>query len=846
VPNYADWLGNQFQYSLEDYNTSTPEGDQQAVSYAPGWLPELLDLRQKVESGQGTPWDRAWYEQQASAARAVPMRDPSGLTYNAGDEAPDRLSGGSRDLGNLMLTLQDKMRQGTATPQERSLFDTTYKALVDQNWRASTPQASDAFSPLGDNLMSALGILGIGATGGLAGGALAAGGGLASTLGSLGTLSGIAGTGAGVLGQATDQDWLSQLGLGLGIAGGLAGGLGGLSNLWSSGVGSLSDAAKLAQSAGKITGSLGRIPGAEPLKDVSRYLGYAGQAGQFGAGIGADAWLGWSGDNAPLAQNVAPQVNSNVSNLLSAADMATQRGGGNVADFSYEDFLGWGDPNAGDPWNSPMPADTPGWEDFTGWGGDETQTGWYQNANLDTSGGGGNWLQTILGGLGGAGKLLAGGGGGNGAGGAGGLLGPLLSSLGSVGGGAIGSNAANEAARLQAAALNRGLSLQEAQWLQSQANQAPWMAAGRDALGHMAGRSTGDQPTLGQLAPISGANYALPNATPGWSPQTMDANAYRWTPGQGPQAANYQYRPGQTPDAAAYQSGPPQLYQGAMPGTQVPTLTGQQVLDQDPGAAFRQSEARKALEGSAAARGDLLSGGTLQALQSRSQDLAAQEYQSAWQRMMARNTEQYGRDWGQYQQNWNQGVQGTQLGLQTNAQNFGQAMSAAQLREQVNQVASQQGWNQAQAEAAFREAMAQQASQQGWSQSLQGQQWNQQQAQQYQQELYNRMLQNNQLQYNRDWQSTEAQNQRLMDAYNAQRQGQNTAWNQFASLAGLGQTSVGQLGQLGQANAQQQGSLLGQLGTAQGLAPLGGALSWQKAIGGATNQLPSILAGLNA
>ena len=66
---------------------------------------------------------------------------------------------------------------------------------------------------------------------------------------------------------------------------------------------------------------------------------------------------------------------------------------------------------------------------------------------------------------------------------------------------------------------------------------------------------------------------------------------------------DYRYTPGQTPDAGQYQSGPPQLYQGAMPGTQVSQLTGQQVLDQDPGAAFRQSEARKALEGSAAAKG---------------------------------------------------------------------------------------------------------------------------------------------------------------------------------------------------------------------------------------------------
>ena len=41
-------------------------------------------------------------------------------------------------------------------------------------------------------------------------------------------------------------------------------------------------------------------------------------------------------------------------------------------------------------------------------------------------------------------------------------------------------------------------------------------------------------------------------------------------------------------------------------------------------------------------------------------------------------------------------------------------------------------------------------------------------------------------------------------------------------------------------------NLLGQLGTAQGAGSIGNALSWQKAIGGVGNQLPSILAGLNA
>ena len=52
----------------------------------------------------------------------------------------------------------------------------------------------------------------------------------------------------------------------------------------------------------------------------------------------------------------------------------------------------------------------------------------------------------------------------------------------------------------------------------------------------------------------------------------------------------------------------------------------------DPGYAFRQSEGMKALERSAAARGGLLSGGTLKGIQRFGQDLASQEYGNAFNR----------------------------------------------------------------------------------------------------------------------------------------------------------------------------------------------------------------------
>lgn len=59
---------------------------------------------------------------------------------------------------------------------------------------------------------------------------------------------------------------------------------------------------------------------------------------------------------------------------------------------------------------------------------------------------------------------------------------------------------------------------------------------------------------------------------------------------------------------------------------------GMAQFEQDPGYAFRQAEGMKALERSAAARGNLLSGSTLKGIQRFGQDLASQEYGNAFNR----------------------------------------------------------------------------------------------------------------------------------------------------------------------------------------------------------------------
>lgn len=442
-------------------------------------------------------------------------------------------------------------------------------------------------------------------------------------------------------------------------------------------------------------------------------------------------------------------------------------------------------------------SSSPAYQQFTGWG-DPTGVGSSGDTGF-TGEGSGNWLSSVLGSLGGLG----------GAGGLSSLLGPALSAAGGIAGGAMGANASNEAARLQAAALNRGIDLQTAQWLQQQANQAPWLQAGQQALPQLqqlAGQ--GPQAPFQPGASIDPRAYAMPNATPGWQPQgfqrpdVVDPGAYRYTPGQGPRAADYRYTPGA-----------------------VPTLQGAELLAHDPGYQFRQDEARKALEASALARGTGMSGGTMSALQRQSQDLASQEYGQAWNR----------------------------------------ASQQAQMREAWNQTAQQMGWTQAQAEAAFREQMAQQASAQNFTQAQAAQQANfgqgmqtaqyaQQEQQAYAQQLYNQLMQQQQMRYGMDTAQNQTDYERQLAAYNSQLQHQGTQWNRLAALSGVGQTSAEQLGKYGYANTNQIGTLLGQLGTAQGTGALNQGNAWSNALsnvgtavqGGLANQqLLSVLSNLN-
>ena len=72
------------------------------------------------------------------------------------------------------------------------------------------------------------------------------------------------------------------------------------------------------------------------------------------------------------------------------------------------------------------------------------------------------------------------------------------------------------------------------------------------------------------------------------------------------------------------------------------TYSGQDIYD-DPSYQFRVNQGNNAIQGSAAAQGGLLSGATLKALQGYGQDMASQEYQNAYNRFNADQTNQYNR-----------------------------------------------------------------------------------------------------------------------------------------------------------------------------------------------------------
>lgn len=183
-----------------------------------------------------------------------------------------------------------------------------------------------------------------------------------------------------------------------------------------------------------------------------------------------------------------------------------------------------------------------------------------------------------------------------------------------VGAAVIGGVASNQAANTQAAAAKDAAGMQAWQAQQARNDSAPWRNAGGGAVGYLA-----------YLEGVPGyENFGQSGNT---GPQQWVPDPLLGSLGAGKWQAN------------------PSNGMGA-PGAEFGSLgRGFTMADfqADPGYQFRMDQAMKALQGSAAARGSLMSGGALRDLDSYSQGLASQEYQNAFNRFETTQNDRYNR-----------------------------------------------------------------------------------------------------------------------------------------------------------------------------------------------------------
>jgi hypothetical protein len=224
-----------------------------------------------------------------------------------------------------------------------------------------------------------------------------------------------------------------------------------------------------------------------------------------------------------------------------------------------------------------------------------------------------------------------------------------IGAAGSIGGALISSNAAGNAASTQAQAADNAaqlqyqasqnaLGFQEQQYNQNQQNLAPWLQSGASSLTNLdyllgLGQPSSTTPgTASGTNPVLTSGNPLPGGSTGMTP----------IPGTGataPSPINLTSTP--NTNLGAFGS----LMQ-AYPGGQFQAPTEQQFEQSDPGYQARLKLGLQAEEQSAAARGNVLTGGTLQAENQLAQDYASNEYNNAYNR--AYNT--YSSNYNQFQQ----------------------------------------------------------------------------------------------------------------------------------------------------------------------------------------------------
>lgn len=226
-----------------------------------------------------------------------------------------------------------------------------------------------------------------------------------------------------------------------------------------------------------------------------------------------------------------------------------------------------------------------------------------------------------------------------------------------IGGSLLASSASGKAASTQAAAADRAAQLQNEQYLKSVELQEPFRQGGLQGQNRLmtllglGGTAQYDDTAYNKA--LAEYNAQLANLDPTKFMTGGGGGGMVSTGGDGGMEY-YQPGTGGTLDQAGFDA----VRAGIVaPNREQFRLAGGDVSDpmfgkyataeytpemfakgQDPGYQFRLSEGMKGLERSAAARGGLLSGGTLKGIQRYGQDMASQEYQNAFNRYQAERT----------------------------------------------------------------------------------------------------------------------------------------------------------------------------------------------------------------
>lgn len=235
-------------------------------------------------------------------------------------------------------------------------------------------------------------------------------------------------------------------------------------------------------------------------------------------------------------------------------------------------------------------------------------------------------------------------------------MGSLVGAIaGPVIGGLLGADAAGDAADTQAAAADRATQLQKEMFDKQVELQAPFREAGLTAnnqLMYLLGLGSGGQTmSYDQLRQELAPQFTTTTTTQGtdstnpmarFFPRVYEGTSYGGTSSTSTtvdeaalrQAIEARLR--QQQQAAANAQGDPAF------GSLMRRFSMQD-FEADPGYQFRMDEGMRALEGSAAARGGLLSGAAMKAIQKYGQGVASQEYGNAYNRYTADQTNQYNR-----------------------------------------------------------------------------------------------------------------------------------------------------------------------------------------------------------